>query len=119
LLGSHSSSLILFLLTFMYFIKIFSSLKFYLLTIILFIYFCGTGAWTQGLHFKPLHQPCFSRYGLTDYLSGDDFEPRSSWSLPPEQLGLQVWATGARLSIILSISKQTKTILSLNMYWHH
>jgi hypothetical protein len=22
-----------------------------------FFFFCGTGAWTQGLHLEPLHQP--------------------------------------------------------------
>jgi hypothetical protein len=25
----------------------------------LFLFFCGTEAWTQGLHFEPLHQPFF------------------------------------------------------------
>jgi hypothetical protein len=24
-----------------------------------FFFFCGTGAWTQGLHLQPLHQPFF------------------------------------------------------------
>jgi hypothetical protein len=27
-----------------------------LVFIYLFIYFCGTGVWTQGLHLEPLHQ---------------------------------------------------------------
>jgi hypothetical protein len=28
------------------------------------------------------------------------FKPRSSWSLPPEWLGLQAWATSAELASI-------------------
>jgi hypothetical protein len=31
------------------------------------------------------------------FFGGAAFKPHSSWSLPPEKLGLQAWATGARL----------------------
>jgi hypothetical protein len=35
----------------------------------------------------------FSRYGSINYLPATGFKPWSSWSLPPEYLGLQVWTT--------------------------
>jgi hypothetical protein len=31
-----------------------------------FFFFCGTGAWTQGLHLEPLHQPYFCEGFLWD-----------------------------------------------------
>jgi hypothetical protein len=31
-------------------------------------------------------------------LIGSDFDLQSSWSLPPDKLGLQTWATGAQLT---------------------
>jgi hypothetical protein len=59
-----------------------------------------TGTWTQGLNLEPLHQPYFcegfSRLGSLELFFWAGFERRGSWSLPPEQLGLQVWATDAR-----------------------
>jgi hypothetical protein len=62
---------------------------------------CGTGAWTQGFHLEPLHQPYFREglfaIGSRELFPWVDFEPRSSWSLPPEKLGLQMWATGTWL----------------------
>jgi hypothetical protein len=50
------------------------SLCFFYIIILLFflvIIFCITGAWTQGLHLEPLHQPYFcemffSREGLAN-----------------------------------------------------
>jgi hypothetical protein len=53
--------------------------------------FCGTGAWTQGLLLKPLHQPYFVIFieiGSHDLFAWAGFEQQSSWSLPPEYLGL-------------------------------
>jgi hypothetical protein len=49
---------------------------------------CDTGSWILGLHLEPLHQPffcdgCFEIESCELFaLAG--FEPRSSWSLPPE-----------------------------------
>jgi hypothetical protein len=52
----------------------------------LFFFFCSTGAWTQGLHLEPLHQPflwwIFSRQGLENYL------PRLAVNLDPLDLCL-------------------------------
>jgi hypothetical protein len=65
-----------------------------------FFFFCGTGAWTQNLHVEPFHQPYFCEgffeIGSQALFAWTGFKPRSSWSLPPEYLGLQAWATGAR-----------------------
>jgi hypothetical protein len=73
------------------------------LNIFLFFFFCGAGAWTQGLHLEPFLQPCFVKdffkIGSHELFAWAGFEPQSSWSLPPEQLGLQAWATGAWLNI--------------------
>jgi hypothetical protein len=66
----------------------------------IFFFFCSTGAWTQGLYLKPLHQPFFLcvmgffQIGSRKLLTWADFEPWLSWSLPPEELGLQVGPTG-------------------------
>jgi hypothetical protein len=51
-----------------------------------FVLFYDTGAWTQGLYLKPLHQSyfCFSRQSLAELFAQAGFEPQSSWSLPPE-----------------------------------
>jgi hypothetical protein len=58
------------------------------LFIYLFIYFCSTGAWTQSLHLKPLHQPFFVmgffKIGSCKLFVLADFKSRSSWSLPAE-----------------------------------
>jgi hypothetical protein len=60
---------------------------------------CNTRTWTQALHLEPLHQPFlwrgFFKIGSHELYSWAGFKPRSSWALPPEQLGLQVRATGA------------------------
>jgi hypothetical protein len=40
-----------------------------------FIYFWSTGAWTQGLHLEPLHQPCFCDAFFWDRVS-QDYLPR-------------------------------------------
>jgi hypothetical protein len=41
-------------------------------------FFFGTGAWTQGLHFKPLHQPFFVmgifEIGFQELFTWADFE---------------------------------------------
>jgi hypothetical protein len=53
-----------------------------------FFFFLSTGAWTQGIHLEPLHQPFFCegffKTGSCELFARADFEPRSSWSLPPE-----------------------------------
>jgi hypothetical protein len=38
-----------------------------------------------------------------NYLPEAGFEPWSFWSLPPEYLGLQVWATGAQQAGIIIV----------------
>jgi hypothetical protein len=40
--------------------------------------------------------------GSVKLFSQADFEPRSSWSLPHEWLGLQAWANWCRISILMS-----------------
>jgi hypothetical protein len=54
----------------------------------LVLFFCGTGVWTQGLHFEPLHQPYFCEgffeIGSFELFAWAGFKPRSSWSLPSE-----------------------------------
>jgi hypothetical protein len=39
-----------------------------------------------------------------DYLPGLSFEPWSSWSLPPEHLRLQVWATTTQLGLTSAVA---------------
>jgi hypothetical protein len=39
----------------------------------------------------------FFEIGSLELFAWADFEQRSYWSLPPEKLGLQVWATGTWL----------------------
>jgi hypothetical protein len=65
--------------------------------------------WYWGLNSGPTHWATppalflvmgFLREGLTNYLPGAGFEPWSSWSLPPEWLGLQVWVTGAWQKVV-------------------
>jgi hypothetical protein len=69
-------------------------------------FFCGTRAWTQGLHLEPLHQPFFCdgcfKTGFCELFPWAGFKLWSSWSLSPELLGLQVWATGAWLGHFLT-----------------
>jgi hypothetical protein len=63
-----------------------------------FFFFCSTGVWTQGLPFKPFHQSFFVmgffEIGFRKLFAQTGFKPQSSWSLSPEQLGLQAWAIG-------------------------
>jgi hypothetical protein len=40
--------------------------------------------------------------GFYELFSQADFELQASWSMPPEELGLQMWATGAWLFKIFS-----------------
>jgi hypothetical protein len=51
--------------------------------------FCSTGAWTQGLHFEPLHQPFYWKVFFfwdraSKTICPGGFKVRSSWSLPPD-----------------------------------
>jgi hypothetical protein len=65
---------------------------------------CGAGAWTQGLHLKPPHQPFlamgFFKIGSHKLFAQAGFKPWSSWSLPPEQLGLQLSQWAPSLNIL-------------------
>jgi hypothetical protein len=60
----------------------------------LYSFFCSTRAWTQGLYLEPLHQPLFCdgifQIGSWKLLLRGGLNLRSSWSLCPVQLGLQV-----------------------------
>jgi hypothetical protein len=74
----------------------------------LFIYlFCSTGVWAQGLHLEPLHQPFFMmgifEIGSRTLFPRAGLEPQSSWTLPSEYLGLQMWATGAQLQLYFNL----------------
>jgi hypothetical protein len=57
-------------------------------TVVCFFFFCGTRAWTQGLHLEPLHQPLFMlgifEIGPHKLFALAGFKPQSSWSLSPE-----------------------------------
>jgi hypothetical protein len=50
--------------------------------LIQFFLFCGTGAWTQGLHLEPLHQPYFYEgffeVGSLELFAQADFKPQSA-----------------------------------------
>jgi hypothetical protein len=72
----------------------------------------GTGVWTQGSHLQTRHStawatspahlaPVILEMGVFRTICSGWLEPRSSWSLPPEQLGIQAWATNAHSSIFL------------------
>jgi hypothetical protein len=66
-----------------------------------FFFFCSTGIWTQGLHLEPLHQlfcVCDGFFEIDSHklFTRAGFKTQSSWSLPPELLGLQAWATSDR-----------------------
>jgi hypothetical protein len=67
-----------------------------------FSFFLQSGIWTQGLHFEPL-QPfsVMSSFEIRSHklFSEAVFELGSSWSQPPEYLGLQGWAIGTRHQI--------------------
>jgi hypothetical protein len=86
---------------------LFVSLMFVMLFVMLFVwvfvylsFFCGPEVWTQGLHLKPLHQSFFCdgffQDGCLKLFAQAGFQPWSAWSLPPECLGLQVWASSAQ-----------------------
>jgi hypothetical protein len=66
--------------------------------IYIYIYIYCTEVWTQGLHLKLLYQPVFVmgffKIGSHKLFAQAGFKLQSFWSLPPEYLGLQVWATG-------------------------
>jgi hypothetical protein len=87
----------------------------YTYTYIYVYIYSSTGVWTQGLHLKPLYQQFFvmgsfeigSHHGLFVQAG---FKPQSSWSLPPELLGLQVWVTGAQLHSFNFINLRTNKI---------
>jgi hypothetical protein len=59
-----------------------------------FGFVCGTKVWAQGLHLEPLHQPYFCDGFFQALFAPAGFKLPSSWSLPPEWLGLYAWATG-------------------------
>jgi hypothetical protein len=95
-----------------------------LLQFLSFSFFCGTGVWTQGLNLKPLHQALwriFFQDRVLQTVCLDGFETWSSWSLPPENIGVQAWATIAQLffnfflqgSIIFTVEVITKVRLIL------
>jgi hypothetical protein len=81
------------------------------------IFFFRTMVWTQGLHLEPIHQPFFVmdffEIGSSELFAWAGFELHSSWSLSPEQLGLQAWATSTRQSFFIIIKKIK--ILKLNI----
>jgi hypothetical protein len=70
------------------------------------IFFFSTEAWTQSLHFEPLHQPFsvmgFFEIGSCGLFALTGLEPRSSWSLPPEYLGTH---TGVSLQCLVYTMK--------------
>jgi hypothetical protein len=73
--------------------------------------------WFKGLHLEPLYQPYFSEgffeIGSQELFTWAGFESPSSWSLPPESLGLQVWATSAQLPVwFLTLWEQPVLIFS-------
>jgi hypothetical protein len=82
-------------------------------------FFHGTSIWTQDLHLKPLYQPffvkCFFKIGFPELFAQAGFEWWSSWSLSPEKLGLQVWATSAWLRTEL-FEMQPKRVCGLSPF---
>jgi hypothetical protein len=50
--------------------------------------FCGTGAWTQGLHLEPLHQPFFVMVNSFFWESLVNYLPRLASNLDPPNLCL-------------------------------
>jgi hypothetical protein len=56
--------------------------------ILLFFFFCCTGAWTQGIHLEPLCQPYFCEVffeiGSCELFPWTGFKLQSSWYLPLE-----------------------------------
>jgi hypothetical protein len=60
---------------------------FYYDCVIIIIIICSAGAWTQGLHLEPLHQPFFVmgffEIGSLKLFAPAGFKLRSSWSLSP------------------------------------
>jgi hypothetical protein len=61
------------------------------MVVLLLIFFCSTGVWTQGLHLEPLCQLYFCKElfkvgGSRGTISPGWFEPWSSWSLPLEYI---------------------------------
>jgi hypothetical protein len=89
----------------------------YLSFFFFFFFMSLAGVWTQGLMLtrktschlsrstSSLLWWILSRYGLSNYLPGADFELWSSWALPLENLRLQGWATGSQA--ILCLLKNT------------
>jgi hypothetical protein len=70
-------------------------------------FFGSTGVWTQGLLLKPLHKSFFVmgllKVGSCKLFAQAGFKPRSSLSLPPEYVGVQVWATGSWPLIVFKV----------------
>jgi hypothetical protein len=69
------------------------------------LFFFVLGVWTQDLQLEPLHQPFFMMGSVWDRVleqfAWAGFKPWYSWSLLPESLGLQAWATSVQLSEII------------------
>jgi hypothetical protein len=82
---------------------------------------CGTGVWTQRLHLEPLHQPFFVlgifKIRSHELFAQAGFKPQSSWSLPLEELGLQVWATNIRLFMHCEQGKQSDSFLPVKTFF--
>jgi hypothetical protein len=78
--------------------------------------FCGTGAWAQGLHLEPFHQPFFVKgffeMGSRELFPLAGFKLWSSWSLPTESLGLQVWGISAS-KVLRKSSEQVSRLRSV------
>jgi hypothetical protein len=53
---------------------------------------------------SPILWWAFFEIGSLKLFARVDFKPRSSWSVSPEKLGLQVWATGAQVEPLLMYS---------------
>jgi hypothetical protein len=69
-----------------------------------FFFFDNTEAWTQGFFYlEPPHQPFFVKGFFRNRISKlfvwAGFKLWSSWSVLPEQLGLQAWATKTTLFV--------------------
>jgi hypothetical protein len=90
LLGGLSGLSEIIALHFSYAFKVFLSRLsfFWCVCVCVCVCVCGSGAWTQGLHLEPCHQPFFMigffKIESCKLFAWAGFEPQSSWSLPRE-----------------------------------